>query len=164
MADETVTHRDLAAFHVFEMGRILDPELPEWDSDAAGPHRTSCRYIINLAHRRTIGSCVSVAIEKIAEKLASADGETWPDCNRAIKPELPELSRLAIAASRRQRYRHLARIAHAAAMNYYELGTDDEAYRQTLLTDAHVTHQHDKQLLATMRASIGVSLTPKDTE
>lgn len=166
MADETVTHKDLAAFHLYALGRAVDPELPEWDSDAAGPHRTSCRYIVNLAHRKTILSCVLVAVEKIAAALAQADGETWPECSRRI--DIADPHRFALAASRRQRYRHLARVAHSAAMNYYELGTDDEAYRQTVLTDARVTVQNDKQLVAAMRASVGVphhaTTIHKDTE
>lgn len=163
MADETVTHKELAAFHIYEMGREIDPELPAWDATAAGPYRTSCRYIVHMAHRKTILSCALVAVEKIAAALAQADGETWPDCSRAIKPELPEVNRLAIAASRRQRYRHLARLAHSTLMNYYELGTDDDAYRATVLTEARIQQQQDAQTVAAMRATVGVPPQPVTT-
>lgn len=155
MADETVTHRDQAAFHVHEMGRALQPDLPEWESEDAGPYRTSCRYLAIAAHRRSITSCVPVAIEMIARRLAEADGETWPECSRRI--DLNDPRRFSLAAQRRQRYRHLARVAHSAAMNYYELGTDDEVYRQAVISDARLQVEQDKRIVSEMRSQMGVS-------
>lgn len=149
--DDFTTHRDLAAFHCFEMARDYNPHLPEWDSDDAAQRRTEYRYLITAAHRRSRSSCVLVAIERIAGVLAVADGEAWPACNRAIKPELPELQRLAIAASRRQRYRHLARLVHADLMNYYELGTDGEDYRMDVIAVATLQMDEDKRIVGQQR-------------
>ncbi len=160
MADEKIPqHKDLAAFHAYELGREYDPERPDFASDAAGQRRTEYRYLIQLAHRRSQSSCVLVAIERIAASLAIADGEPWPACNRAINPERPELQRQAIAAQRRQRYRHLARIVHSEVMNYYELGTDNEDYRQHVIEASALQVMQDKQLVSAQRKSIGLPST-----
>lgn len=169
MADETIAqHKDLAAFHAYEMGREYDPNRPDWSSDAAGARRTEYRYLIQLAHRRSQASCVLVAIERIAGALAVADGEPWPACNRAINPALGTLQRHAISASRRQRYRHLARIVHAETMNFYELGDDTEVSRQNVIADVHGQALQDKQTLSHQRQSAGlpstVSQLRKDTD
>lgn len=166
MADENrnTSHRDLAAFHCFEMARDYNPNLPEWDSDDAAQRRTEYRYLIHAAHRRSQPSCVLVAIEKIACALAVAEGQTWPACDRAIAADRTPLQRLAIQAQRRQRFRHLARIAHSHFVNYYELGTDDEDYRQSIIDDAQLQEQLDKKCVAEHRRQIGVTLPSTVTQ
>lgn len=135
-------HLDLAAFHLYESGRAYDPERPSWDSDAAGSLRTSTRYITRMAHRRGMPSTTLVAIERLAVAFALADGEVWPDCTRGLHA-IPEPQRKAMSASRRQRYRHLARIAHAELMNYYELGQEDERMRGDIIHQAMRQHHED---------------------
>lgn len=160
MADDTIAqHNNLAAFHTYEMGRADNPELPAWDSDEAAQRRTEYRYLIQLAHRRSQSSCVLVAIERIAASLAITDGEPWPACNRAISPDRTDLQRLAISASRRQRYRHLARVVHAELMNYYELGTEDEASRQQTIAIAALQMAEDKRVMMEQRQMFGLPST-----
>lgn len=168
VSEDASKHLELAAFHLYEAGRDHAPEIPEWSSDAAGHERTDCRFRITAAHRKGILSCILVAIERLAGSFAVADGEKWPDCNRAVSPNLPQVQQLAIAANRRQRYRHLARIAHAEIQNYYELGVDSEDVRQAIIDSARTRFASDKIALAAWR---GLSRMPstvtqirKDTE
>lgn len=149
--DPITTHRELAAFHCYESQRETHSELPEWSSDEAGVYRTEYRFLITAARRRADQSCMLVAIEKIAVALATAEGEIWPMCNRAVHPDLPDDQREAIGAQRRQRYRHLARLAHSTVMNYYELGTDDDAYRQHIISEANAQLAADRATMARMR-------------
>lgn len=159
MADsETNTHRNSAAFHLFEMGRDYDPHRPEWDSEPAGTLRTEYRYLVQLAHRRSQSSCVLVAIEKIAATLAVADGLIWPRCDNNISTDRADLQKLAMAAQRRQRYRHVARLVHSELMNYYELGTDGEDYRQNVIMESQLQVVQDKQIVSEHRRAIGVPI------
>jgi hypothetical protein len=157
MADDTLAqdHKELAAFHTYELGRTYDPQRPEWFADGAGQRRTEYRYLIQLAHRRSQAACVLTCIERIAASLAIADGEQWPACDRKAG-SLPDSARAARAAATRQRYRHLARIVHAETMNYYELGTDDELYRQHVIEEAKRQMAEDKRIVSEQRQAIGI--------
>lgn len=139
MADETVArHLELAAFHLYH---ALHPDGPAWESDAAGKDRTDCRYLITLAQRRGQPDCVLTAIELVASRLALNE---------------PPVSDVVIMASRRQRHRHMARLVHATLMNYYELGTDDAAYRQHVISEAAILEASDKCVVGEYRKQIGV--------
>ena len=139
------SHLDLAALHLYEAGREHTPSLPTYWQDEAADMRRDARYRAMAAHRRGIASCRKIAIERGAIALAIADGEPWPDCSRAINPNLPDAQRAAIAASRRQRYLHLATVMIADVFGYYETGTDTEEQRQIGIDRLRVQREQDTE-------------------
>ena len=152
-------HLERAAFHLYEAGREFRVEQHEWDADEAGDARTDCRYRMRLAERKGIPTVPLAAIEVLAATLAVADGEVWPACRRAINPAWPDAQQRAIAASRRQRYRHLARLAHADLMRFYELGTESETERHDIIRRALAQHADDAVILKAWRRQIGFPST-----
>ena len=136
---------DRAAMALFEASKLhLGDDLPQWWHDDVTDMRRDCKYRALAAYRRGIASCRMVSVERAALALALADGEQWPDCNRAINPQMPEAQRLAIAASRRQRYRHLASLVVAEVNRYLEMGVDTEEQRQAVVADVRAQRTRDE--------------------
>lgn len=134
---EASIHLERAAFHLHEAARLTYAlGLPDWADPDERAHRADARYRITGAHRRGIDSCRMVVVERIAASLAVLDGERWPACNRAINPNMDRAQRDSIAASRRQRYRHLARHVVAEVSAYYEMGTDTQEQREQIVEKA----------------------------
>jgi len=131
---EASIHLERAAFHLHESARCSHaPELPTWDNQLEREHRVDARYRATGALRRGIDTCRMVAVERVAASLAVLDGERWPACNRAINPKLEPAQRAAIAAGRRQRYRHQARHVVAEVFTYYEMGNDTPEQRDQVV-------------------------------
>jgi len=149
---EASIHLERAAFHLHEAARCSHaPELPTWDSQSEREHRVDARYRATGALRRGIDTCRMVAVERVAASLAVLDGERWPACNRAINPKLPHEQREAIAASRRQRYRHQARHVVAEVFTYYELGTDTAEQRDQIVARAKADFAKDTKIVSAWR-------------
>ena len=152
-------HLELAAFHLHEAARAHQPDLPSWDSPEAV--RADARFRVTGAHKRSIASCRLMAIERVAAALAILDGEPWPGCNRAVSPRVGMEQRQAIAAQRRQRYRHEARAIVAELYGYMEVKANDdtEEDRQLFLTQVHLQRDQDADILAKWRERINLPTT-----
>ena len=149
---EASIHLERAAFHLHEAARCSHaPELPEWADQVEREHRVDARYRATGALRRGIDTCRMVAVERVAASLAVLDGERWPACNRAINPKMEPAQREAIAASRRQRYRHQARHVVAEVFTYYELGNDTPEQRLQAVATAKAQLAKDTVTVNTWR-------------
>ena len=120
---EASTHLDMAAFHLYYAGQIRhDYGLPGFDSKDAEDMRKESKYLAMGAHRRGDPNVRLMAIERVANELATLNGDSWPDCLTRIPAYHPDKIRLAKAALLRQKYRAHAIMIHGAVTSYYEMG------------------------------------------
>lgn len=127
-------HLELAALHLYECCREWSKvDLPAFDDADVEDMRRDAKYRALGAHRRGIQSVRLVTIERIAERLAAAFGHTWPECANGLALDLRPVEYLAICATRRQHYRHIAVRLVAEVFRYTEQGADLEPQRQMIL-------------------------------
>ncbi len=126
----TAEHLHLAAFHLYEACREHTPQLVSMDDPDSGAFKLDAEYRAAGAHRRGYPSIKKMLIERTAGSLAVLDGQCWPGCDKGLPLDLSPLERNGIAATRRQRYRHIASQIMWETFTYLEQGGDTEPQRQ----------------------------------
>jgi hypothetical protein len=148
---EASVHLERAAFHLYEAGRLESPDQPAWDDPIESAHRLDARYRATGALRRGLDTCRIVVVERVAASLAVLDGDRWPQCDRNVNDKMDPRQRAALAAGKRQRYRHVARHIVAEVSAYYEMGNDDEAMRAASVNAAMNQTLTDRDVVASWR-------------
>lgn len=153
---EASTHAELAAFHLYRASQVHhDTSLPSWDSEDAKDMRVEARYVAHGAIKRMSHAARLAVCERIAVILATANGDIWPECDNQIHRGLSDDRRQALAAMRRQRYRHHAQLVCAEVARFYEIDIDTPAMLQAINEQAKQQVEADKRLIAEYRGRIG---------
>lgn len=153
---EASQHLELAAFHLYLAEQIRhDQPLPDWDSDDASDMRTDARYRAKGAHKRGDKTARLAVVERVAVILAVANGDIWPDCDNQISRGLSVERIAALAAMRRQRYRHQARLVCAEVARFYEIDPDTPESLQRMVEAGRKYQDADTKTVSAYRGRIG---------
>lgn len=153
---EASNHLELAAFHLYMAAQPRhDSPLPAWDSKEAEDMRREHRYLANGALKRGDKMARLAVIERVAIVLATANGDIWPSCDNLLVRDLSPERRAVLAAMRRQRYRHQARLVTARVARFYEVDQDTPLKLAQVADDAKVQQEKDAKLVAEYRGKVG---------
>lgn len=153
---EASQHLELAAFHLYHATQIdhADP-LPSWDSEAAKDMRVDARYRAVGAHKRSRAVARAAVIERVAVVIATANGDIWPKCDNQIHRGLPVERIAVLAAMRRQRYRHQARIVCAEVSRFYEIDQDTPESLEAMVLNARKQQDADQKIVSAYKGRVG---------
>lgn len=146
-----------AAHALYEAQRAEYPErypLP-WDM-AEKAARDDCRYRAMGAHRRGQPYAKEALVERMASEYANLEGWVYPDCDNKRGMDVAETDRPALAAQRRQAFRHKARQIVAAVFRYLEYDTDTEEQRKKEVDRAGGQLMADRMVVAHWREHRGM--------
>lgn len=146
-----------AGFSLYQAARAQYPDrfpLP-WDL-VPTKVRDDFRYLAMAAYRRTLPLVDKVLVEMVAMNLANLDGYIYPDCDNRRVPGVAEDERPAVAAQRRQAYRHKARQIISSIGQYLEHDSDTEAQRKQTVERVERQLQADRMVASQFRASKGI--------
>ncbi|NBR87826.1 MAG: hypothetical protein EB141_06165 [Verrucomicrobia bacterium] len=156
VALEASQHLELAAFHLYQATQVQHTEpLPSWDSDDAKDMRVDARYRAAGAHKRSRSVARAAVVERVAVVLAVANGDMWPSCDNQIHRGLSVERRAVLAAMRRQRYRHQARIVCAEVSRFYEIDQDSPGALEAIVLKARQQQDADSKIVSAYRSRVG---------
>lgn len=148
---------DKAAFALYEARRSEFPEafpLP-WDV-APRSVRQDFRYLAMAAYRRSLPLVRDVLIEMVAQAYANLEGWIYPDCDNKAHHDVRDRDRPAMAAQRRQQFRHKAEQLLTTINQYLEIDCDTEPQRQKTVDRIAGQLEADRQVVSLYRSRRGI--------